>query len=157
MQRILPDLKFSHLGIAVRSLEKATDQYRLMGYTDTDGAVYEDTLQKVRTRFLKKDGVVIELIEAFDKEVDSPLNNYLKGSFHTIYHICYTVEDLEEAVNLLVKKKYRMMSEIIPGIGFGDSRICFMFNMYCGLIELVEKNLSANSRHVNRNSITSKM
>lgn len=153
MLRRYPDLKFSHLGIAVKSLEKATEQYRLMGYTDTDGAVYEDTLQKVRTRFLKKDGVVIELIEAFDKEVDSPLNNYLKGSFHTIYHICYSVADLDEAVNLLVKHKYRMMSEIIPGIGFGDSRICFMFNMYCGLIELVEKKISVNSTHVKHGAV----
>jgi methylmalonyl-CoA epimerase len=139
MQNSYPDMRFSHLGIAVKNLEKAAEQYRFMGYADTDGEVYEDYLQKVKTRFLNKDGVIVELIEALNKDGDSPLTSYLKGSFHNIYHICYMVADLEDAIELLVKAKYRVMTRIIPGIGLGGRRICFMFHIYCGLIELVEE------------------
>ena len=137
---VLQGLKIDHIGVAVKSIVEATKVYEMLGYTDIRGKDYVDELQGVHARFLDKDGVSLELLEPLYPDKPSPLDAYLKGSLHTMYHICYKTADLEETAEALRKNRFRMIVGPIPGVAFGESgRICFMFNRRVGIIELMEE------------------
>lgn len=134
----LSKLEVNHIGVAVKSIKDAYPVYSLLGFRDTDGREYCDELQGVRARFISKDGMTLELLEPLDPGKPSPLDNYLKGQLHSLYHICYRTDSLEATIEELRKNKFRLIVEPIPGIGFGDARVCFLFNRRVGIIELVE-------------------
>lgn len=53
--------------------------------------------------------------------------------------MCYCVEDIEEAVKELKKKRFLPLFRPVQAVALGNKKICFLFNREVGLIELVEK------------------
>lgn len=98
--------------------------------------VYLDTLQKVRVAFITdSDSSAIELIEPAD--ANSPVNNFLKNGI-AIYHLCYSVNDINQTINLMREKGFVLISQPKPAVAFNGKLIAFLFSKDKIIIELLE-------------------
>lgn len=133
---MISDLKFHHLGIAARSIEKCSDIYRKLGYSISDIKV--ELSQNVKIAFLSKpDSPLIELVEPLI--ADSPISRILLQSGTTPYHTCYEVEDIYNAIDELEDLNFRPLFEPITSEAMEDGLFCYLFSVEIGLIELYQK------------------
>ena len=137
----LQGLRVNHLGIATKSIAATRRVYLQLGFCEVDGRYYEDELQGVRSLFLQLGNTVLELLESLNPQADSPLVSFLKGTSHCIYHVCYQCRNLDAAVEALRKEGFRLLVGPIPGVGFENHNICFLFKREIGVIELLEQPL----------------
>lgn len=140
-QSALQGLRINHFGVATKSIAEARAIYLQLGFSEVDGRYYEDALQGVRSLFLQLGDTVFELLEPLNTQADSPLQSFLKGASHSIYHVCYQCRDLAATVEALQKERFRLLVGPIPGIGLGNRSICFLFKREIGVIELLEQPL----------------
>lgn len=132
---MLDSMKFHHIGVAVKDIEKTVAIYVQGGYKQSRTTF--DPLQNVNVCWLTKDGMpTVELLAPIDEK--SPVCNILEKNGVTPYHICYAVEDIEEAIAKLHKMKYVVVSKPKVAPAINNSRVGFLFNKNVGLIELVE-------------------
>ena len=97
-----------------------------------------DPLQDVNIVFLSKDDMpMIELLEPGSG--NSPVSKILEKSGVSPYHMCYRVDNLEEAMKELKKKRFLPLARPVQAVALENKKICFLFNKEVGLIELVEK------------------
>ncbi len=87
--------------------------------------------------FLEKEGAPrIELLEPLDQH--SPVIRTLDNSGVTPYHICYQVNDIDQAIDDLRRQRFLLVSGPQPACAMSDRRVAFLFQRNTGLIELVE-------------------
>ena len=133
----LKNLKFHHIGVAVRDFNKALDFYILLGYKKTNEFEIRDELQKVDLYLLEHEThPSIELVKPYDEE--SPVNGYLKENDNNIYHYCYEVSNFDKVINEL-KKEFRIFNVVKPkpAILFNNRLVSFYYIHNVGLIELL--------------------
>jgi len=127
----MTDLRVHHVGIACRDLA-ATRQF--VEATHTIVAVTEvihDDFQDADLCLLTdRSGLGIELVAG-------PVVANLIARGHTYYHLCYEVDDLDQAVAWLEISRCRVVREPAPAPLFDGRRVCFLFGP-TGLIELLE-------------------
>lgn len=126
---------FHHIGVAVKDINKTAAVYVSGGYKQS--ATTFDPVQNVNICWLTKEGMpTVELLAPVD--ASSPVCKTLEKNGVTPYHTCYTVENIEEAMDALRKMRYVVVSnpEVAPAIS--NCKVAFMFNRNVGLIELVE-------------------
>jgi len=132
---MLLELRFHHIGVAVFDIDATASVYERGGYRRS--ATVVDPIQHVRICWLTKEGSpTVELLAPADEQ--SPVNKTLEKRGVSPYHMCYVVEDMEEAVAALKKQRYIVVSKPVEAIAFCGSQVCFLFNRNMGLIELVE-------------------
>lgn len=103
-----------HLGIAVRSIDRALDFYeRQLGLEA--GARETVTLEKVRIAMLPLEGSRIELLEP--TEADSPVGKFLDKRGEGLHHVALKVPDLAASVRRLSAAGARLLNEPRPGAG----------------------------------------
>lgn len=132
---MLDSMKFHHIGVAVKDIEKTAAVYVLGGYEQS--VTTFDPVQNVNICWLTREGMpTVELLAPVDES--SPVCKTLEKNGVTPYHTCYTVENIETAMDALRKMKYVAVSkpEVAPAIS--NCKVAFMFNRNVGLIELVE-------------------
>ena len=133
---MLDSMKFHHIGIAVKEIEKTAAVYVQGGYNKS--TITFDPIQNVNICWLVKDGMpTIELLAPVDEK--SPVNNTLEKNGVTPYHTCYIVDDIESAVKELRKQKYIIVSKPEPAVAINNCKVAFLYNKNIGLIELVEE------------------
>lgn len=133
---MLASFYFHHIGIATNCIEKTAEYYLGAGYTMTEKTY--DPLQDVNIVFLSKDDMpMIELLEPGSG--NSPVSKILEKSGVSPYHMCYRVDNLEEAMKELKKKRFLPLARPVQAVALENKKICFLFNKEVGLIELVEK------------------
>ena len=136
---MLNELKFHHMGIAVKSFQTILPFYKSLGYTRYNKKIIRDELQLVDLILLThKIQPDIELVRPINDQ--SPVSNYLKHSDTSIYHICYEVDSFREAVSAL-KEKFRLInvSKPKPAILFNNRIVTFYYIHRVGLIEFLKK------------------
>jgi methylmalonyl-CoA/ethylmalonyl-CoA epimerase len=127
---------FHHVGIASKSIQSTSLLYTEAGYNATDTVF--DPIQNVNIAFLEKAGSpLLELVEPVDKT--SPVYNILKKVGVSAYHFCYEVDNLQSAIEVLEEKDFRVLMEPVEAIAFNYRKICFLYHIDAGLIELLEK------------------
>lgn len=132
---MLADLKFHHVGLAVKDIGVTAAIYENGGYKAS--SIIYDPVQNVDICWLKKEGnPIIELLAPVNES--SPVNKILEKNGVSPYHICYIVKEIQEAISELRKQKYVMVSKPAEAVAFKGSRVAFLFNKNIGLIELVE-------------------
>lgn len=132
---MIPELKFHHIGIAVKDIDATAAVYEDGGYRMSD--IIFDPIQNVDICWLIKEGEpIVELLAPVDE--NSPVNKTLEKNGVTPYHCCYVVDNIEEAVAELKKQRYILTSKPAEAVAFCGSRVCFLYNKNVGLIELVE-------------------
>lgn len=134
---MLPEFKFHHIGIATNSINNTAQSYSVLGYT-MSGKIY-DPIQNVSIAFIEKIGMPrIELVEPGLTTHNCPVSKIIKNMGVSPYHICYGVDNLETAIDKLKMKKYLLLAQPIAAIAIDNKKICFLYNVEVGLIELVE-------------------
>lgn len=126
---------FHHVGIATTSIHATSLLYVIAGFQKTE--VVFDPIQNVNVVFLRKEGCpLLELVEPIDKT--SPVHNILKKIGVTAYHFCYEVENLLNSIVQLEEKDFKLLTEPVNAIAFDNRKICFLYHIDVGLIELLE-------------------
>lgn len=130
------DLKIHHIGYAVLKLQNSLDVFLSLGYKKKS-SVYRDFSRKIDIVFLEKDNLLVELLAPFQK--DSPINNYLKKNGSIPYHICYSVKDIDNTIQKLMEKGFKLIEKAKPAIAFQEKKVSFLFHLHYGIIELLEE------------------
>ncbi|GHT03280.1 peptide synthetase [Bacteroidia bacterium] len=133
---MLENAAFHHVGIAAKSIHSTSVPYTEAGYHLTETVF--DPIQNVKIAFLEKAGSPrLELVEPVDNT--SPVYNIIKKVGVSAYHFCYEVENLPTAIETLEAKGFRVLVEPVPAIAFDNRKICFLYHLDVGLIELLEQ------------------
>ena len=129
-----------HIGIVVRSLDEAIQQWsEIFGYVKNSDVVV-NIRQKVRIVFLyKKDSLTIKLIEP--SEPNSPVSAFARrgGGLH---HLCFRCDDLDVQVETLTNKGVTFIVAPEPGEAFAGERVAFFLaknNLNMELIDTDQK------------------
>lgn len=98
-----------------------------------------DPIQRVEICFLKRpsapDEPVLELVAPVGE--DSPIEKVLERG-GGVYHVCYEVEALEEALKEARAANCVLISGPDPAVAFGGRRIVWLYTPAGFLVELVE-------------------
>lgn len=126
-----------HIGYAVHDIVATARYYVAAGWQLSE--IYEERVQNARIAFLYKEGfTTIELVSPLEGK--SPVDNILRQVGCSTYHVCYVVEDIEQAVEDLYEEDFKPLFMPVESVAMENRRICYLYNMHVGLIELVEKN-----------------
>lgn len=112
--------RIAHIGIAVRALDDILPFYRdVLGMpevplADSDGA---------RIAGLAAGESLVELLEA--EAADSPIGKFVTNRGPGIHHICFAVDDLDEALARCRSAGVRLIDET-PRLGAEGKRIAFL-------------------------------
>jgi methylmalonyl-CoA/ethylmalonyl-CoA epimerase len=132
---------FHHVGYATKSIDKSLPFFINIGYSAS--IVYTDEIQKVKICLLKNfSGPIIELVEGLDKN-NSPVSTIIDKVGVAPYHICYLVSNLEESIKELRQQKFVLLFNPVNAIAFSNRKICYLYNLNIGLIELLENEISS--------------
>ena len=129
-------LKLDHIGYAVSDIEKTASHYVDAGWELSE--VYEERVQNARIAFLRREGFpTIELVSPLEGK--SPVDNILKQVGCSTYHVCYVVEDIDQAVEDLYEEDFKPLFFPVESVAMENRKICYLYNMQVGLIELVQR------------------
>ena len=130
---------FHHVGFVVASIAASVKTFANSLQADWDEQIFHDPNQGVRVTFLvsRREGDPLwELVEPADER--SPVSTLAEkgGGLH---HICYVVENLEQAV-----AEARALGALItrqpkPAVAFGGRRIAWFYKKNRLLIEYLER------------------
>jgi len=129
--------KIDHIGIAVKKIEGParfhTDVFALKVSEPIDVPS-----QKVRIAFMEIGEVKLELLEPLGE--DSPIFKFIQKRGEGLHHICFQVEDIDQALEELKNKNVKLIDQN-PRMGATSKRIAFLHpdSVYGVLIELKEK------------------
>lgn len=138
---MLSNFKIHHIGYAVKNIEKAAKLYRGMGFEV--GEIVKDPIQNCLICFLWQplscggSETMIELVAPLDEK--SPVVTILQKNGNSPYHICYEVDNMEEALKELKPYRFVKLFNPLPAVAMAGRKICYLFNRDNGLIELVER------------------
>lgn len=127
----------NHIGYAVRDIQKTAQFYLDAGWQLSE--IYEEEVQHAKIAFLTKDGFPkIELVAPLREGEQSPVDTYLQKIGCCTYHVCYDVDDIEQAVeDLYDEEGFMPMFEPVESVAMEGHQICYLYNLHVGLIELV--------------------
>lgn len=133
-------MTFHHVGVAVKSIAKSLDTYvGLFGFRQVTDSLAVPT-ENVRVCFVEApDGVLIELVEGITE--DSPVAHVLKQPGAGPYHLCYSVADLNDAVEKLRRRKCFLLKKF-ERPAHGHRRFAFLLTPERQLFELCEPETS---------------
>ncbi len=129
-------MKIDHLGIAVRSIDKALEFYR--DQLGLSLAMRESVpVEKVEAAMLPVGESRIELLEA--SEADSVIAKFIEKRGEGLHHVAMTVPDLHAAVEKLKASGARVLNE--PRKGAGGHLYSFIHPSSTGgvLLELIQE------------------
>lgn len=133
---MLPYFKFHHLGYAVKDIKKTARYYQKAGWILSD--ITLDPIQNTYIAFLTKEGMPkYELVAPVDD--NSPIVKTLGKLGNTPYHVCYSVDDIEKAVVDLKALHFVPLFNPVPAVAIDNEFICYLYNPYVGLIEIVQE------------------
>lgn len=132
---MLRGFKFHHIGIAVKNIDMTVAVYEKGGYAKSN--IIFDPIQNVNICWLTKEGMpTVELLAPVNDH--SPVCNVLEKNGVSPYHICYVVDNIDQAIADLRKQKYVMVSKPAVAVAIHNCKVAFLHNRHVGLIELVE-------------------
>lgn len=129
-------LNMDHIGYAVRDIQETAAPYIAAGWKLSE--VYNEEVQHARIAFLKKEGMTtIELVSPLEGK--SPVDRFLENGGVQPYHICYTVEDVWDAIEDLHEEGFVPLFMPVPSVAMENKEICYLYHEKVGLIEVVSQ------------------
>lgn len=126
--------RIEHVAVAVKDLPASIALLR-----DAFGLTldYEETVGDIRLAMLPVGQTYIELLDGVSR--DSAIGRQIPPQGEGLFHLCFEVEDIEEALAELKQKGVKLIDET-PRSGHGGSRIAFIDPAATGnlLIELAQ-------------------
>jgi methylmalonyl-CoA/ethylmalonyl-CoA epimerase len=139
--------RLNHIGLVAKSIDEFARVFRSMGM-DVITEPVPDPVQKVSASFVNACqgyDVHIEILEPTAE--DSPIANFLRKRGGGLHHLCFEVDDIREASNMLVEKGFRMVSQPVECGAYdlslkrqcsNTSKIAFFLIHNRMLVELIE-------------------
>ena len=130
--------RFHHIGYAVADIRRYLDQHMIPLYAPVHiSEPVADPIQKVRVCFVTmRGGSVIELVEPLGD--DSPVQRFIGSPRGGLYHLCYEVADLEDAIARFRARGCLPLGHPVPAAAFDGRRILFLMTPQRDLVELLE-------------------
>ncbi|KPJ49918.1 hypothetical protein AMJ40_04385 [candidate division TA06 bacterium DG_26] len=114
------EMKLSHIGIAVESLEQAVEIYgETLGFELKESVQMSD--EGMRIAIMNCGNTQIELIEPTSD--DTPVGKFLKKRGSGLHHLCFSVPKLERVLKVLEGKGLRAIAP--PSVGAEGERVVF--------------------------------
>ena len=136
-RRPLSELKFDHIGIALRSLAEGRTHLRALFGIVRWTAEFDDPLNRIRVQFGRDgSGIVYELIAPNGPE--GPVGEALRTGSRILNHVAYLTPDLEQSAERLRRGGCMPFSDPTPAIAYDGRPIQFFISRYRFLIELIE-------------------
>lgn len=129
--------KIDHIGVAVKSIEKALNFYSENFKINCTDIEHVET-QNVKAAFLPLGESEIELLEATGEE--SPVHKFIEKRGEGIHHIAFSVVSITDEIPRLKKLGLVFIDEK-PSYGAGGAKIVFLHPKSTGgvLVELCER------------------
>jgi len=130
--------KIDHIGIAVKSIEKASELFNnILGLKVAGEELVEE--QKVKVAFLPLGDSELELLESTSP--DGPIARFIEKKGEGIQHIAFRVDNIEKVLEKLKEEEVMLIDEK-PRYGAGGAKIAFLHPKSTNgiLIELSERN-----------------
>ena len=126
--------RIEHVAVAVKDMQASIALLR-----DAFGLQleYEEKIGDIALAMLPVGQTYIELLDGVKR--DSAIGRQIPAQGEGLFHLCFEVEDIDEALAELKQKGVKLIDET-PRIGHGGSRIAFIDPSGTGnlLIELAE-------------------
>ena len=130
-------LGISHIAIAVPDIEAAWKQYEQLGYTERSDGIVRAEEFGVYAKVICLGESVLELLSPLEDAKDCPGTPKVESGRYSLDHICYLVENLDEAAAQL--RKSRFVPITVPKISpVWGKRAVLLANRKMGVIELME-------------------
>lgn len=132
-------MKLHHVGILTKDLKSGIRRYEALFNLHPISEIVEDHIQKVAVVLLstpRAEGTYIELIAPLTD--DSAVSNLLRKETH-LYHLCFLVEDIEEALERARRQGSKIISRPTPAKLFNDRKIAFIYTRDHYIVEFLEK------------------
>ena len=114
--------KIEHIGIAVKSIEKANEIYtKLLGIKPYKSE--EVVSEQVITSFFKTGDSKVELLEA--KSPESAISKFIEKKGEGLHHIAFEVDDIVAEMENLKNLGFTLLSDK-PKHGADNKLICFV-------------------------------
>ena len=113
--------RLDHVGIAVSSIDESLRIYGALGLFEAARETVES--QGVVTAFLPLGETRLELLEPTG--ADSPVAKFLARRGPGVHHLCFAVDDLEQALANLKGRGFRLVNQS-PVEGAGGKRVAFL-------------------------------
>ncbi|MFQ5711414.1 MAG: methylmalonyl-CoA epimerase [Candidatus Geothermarchaeales archaeon] len=129
--------QLEHIGVAVENVDEALKLFEgTIGLKL--GKVMEVESEKVKIAFLSTGNTTIELLEPTSEE--SAIASFLEKRGEGIHHICFEVEDIEEALEAMRKKGIKLIYDK-PRVREDGAKISFLHpkSTHRVMIEFIEE------------------
>jgi methylmalonyl-CoA/ethylmalonyl-CoA epimerase len=132
------EFSFHHVGIAVEDLSSAIPICKALFRYELTAGPFDDFTQNVSVCFLssKKGDVLMELVAPLGP--NSPIDRTLKNG-GGIYHVCYSVVDIDDAIHDLLEKGSLLLSGPVPAVAFQMRKIAWVMTEIGLLVELLQE------------------
>ncbi len=124
-------MRLHHFGIACADIGPVKEWVKQTHRIVDEGKPVSDPLQQATLVLMRTaDGMLIELIQG------GQIQNVIKRGI-TLYHICYSVEDIDQTVKDFESKGAKVISAPQPAVLFKGKKVAFL-QTPMGMIELLE-------------------
>ncbi|GAG13798.1 unnamed protein product [marine sediment metagenome] len=127
--------KISHLGMAVKDLEKAREFYRSVFRLESSDPIFGGN-GTIKVSMVKVGNTLIELLQPIGSE--GIMVKFLEKRGEGFHHICYEVDDINEEIVSFKAAGIEVLGEPRPGAE-GMSVFLHPKGTHGVLVELVEK------------------
>jgi FkbH-like protein len=129
-----PELRFHHMGVACEDIARGIEFVRQQFQVESIGEPIHDPLQDAQLCLIQtRNGVSIELVAG-------PQVAGLLARGVTLYHTCFEVDELDQAIADAQSRGAALVSPAKPAVLFGGRRVAFL-QTPVGLLELLETSL----------------
>ena len=127
-------MRIHHIGYAVKNIDEAFKFFKILGFEKVNEKVVDEE-RKVKILFVKNNEYLVELIEPYGN--NSPIENILKNSGSSPYHICYESKDILKDIEMLKSEGFVLISELSAAPAINNQKVCFLYNRKVGIIEIL--------------------
>ncbi len=134
------NLKFHHIGVAARNIEKEFKTFEKLGYSKCS-ETFCDEIQKIKGLFIQAPNQpCLELLEGIEE--NNPIKSHLlKGN--KFYHFAYETKDIESDLKYFTEElRAKVIVPVTKARYF--EKICFMVLPNMMIVELVQLRISEN-------------
>ena len=132
-------LDLHHVGFVVKEITSTIRGFQRSLDAAWDGAIFEDPNQKVKVAFLstQANAAQIELVEP--AAAGSPVAKFLQDRGGGLHHVCYEVQDIEQALAVFKARGAVIAKRPLPAVAFDGRRIAWIITAEKLLVELLEQ------------------
>ena len=116
--------RLNHIAIAVPDIDKASNAWeKALGAKISSPQILPE--HGVKVVFIEAPNTKVELLEPLDQ--NSPISKFLlKNPNGGMHHICYEVEDIQNASKKLILSGAKILGDGIPRIGAHGNPVIFL-------------------------------